>query len=123
VVDSLVGWSYLVTVVLAFDADAQTNPIVARAQLECARAILKTDLHVAIETWDAADGKGLDDLLAAGKQPKLIKGPAALEYAERIAKEAGSSVASPSPRSTNTCRSYRARKQSRYFSMSFRVRV
>jgi hypothetical protein len=65
------------TVRLAFDADAWDKPTVARPLAACAEALAQAGFAVELETWDAADGKGLDDLLAAGKTPELLQGDAA----------------------------------------------
>jgi hypothetical protein len=65
------------TVRLAFDADALDNPRVARDLTNCAEAAEAAGLAVAVERWDGADGKGIDDLLAAGKTPELLTGEAA----------------------------------------------
>lgn len=51
---------------LAFDVDAQSIPNVARA-LECAAsALVDEGFDVALESWDPALGKGIDDALVAG---------------------------------------------------------
>jgi hypothetical protein len=39
-------------IVLAFDGDARSNPMVARAQHACARAIRETGMKVKIERWN-----------------------------------------------------------------------
>ena len=62
------------TVRLAFDADALDNPNVARAVAACREAIDAAGLAVELERWDIADGKGIDDLLAAGKTPEVLTG-------------------------------------------------
>src|SRR5262249_52959376 len=40
------------------------------------------------ETWDRADGKGIDDLLAAGKQPTIVTGQQVLARLEEIGRSA-----------------------------------
>jgi hypothetical protein len=65
------------TVRLAFDSDALDNPHVARALADCCEAAAARGLAVELERWDSADGKGIDDLLAAGKAPELLTGAAA----------------------------------------------
>jgi hypothetical protein len=65
------------TVRLAFDADAPDKAAVARAQADCAAAARALGLAVELERWDKADGKGIDDLLAAGKAPQVLTGEAA----------------------------------------------
>lgn len=67
---------------LAFDADAADNPHVARALSGCAAALRGAGLAVQLERWGGEDGKGLDDLLAAGKVPQLLTGQAAAEAIE-----------------------------------------
>jgi hypothetical protein len=63
---------------LAFDADCLDNAHVARALADCCRAATALGLAVELERWDKADGKGIDDLLAAGKTPEVLAGEAAL---------------------------------------------
>lgn len=75
------------TVVLAMDADAKRKPQVGQAVRACADALLEVGLSVEIETWDENDGKGLDDLLAAGKKPTLLTGDAAIEAINAMAPE------------------------------------
>jgi hypothetical protein len=65
------------TVRLAFDADALDNAHVARALADCCEAAGGAGLAVELERWDRADGKGIDDLLAAGKAPEVLAGEAA----------------------------------------------
>jgi hypothetical protein len=64
---------------LAFDADARTKPDVAEQLRACAGAMLREGFDVRVETWDLADGKGIDDLLAGGKQPVVLTAREALE--------------------------------------------
>jgi hypothetical protein len=72
------------TVRLAFDADAWNNATVARSLAACADALAEAGFALELERWDAADGKGLDDLLAAGKAPELVQGDAALRAVRDI---------------------------------------
>jgi hypothetical protein len=65
------------TVQLAHDADAQDKPTVARALAACADAICAAGIAVDLERWNGVDGKGLDDLLANGKNAELLTGDAA----------------------------------------------
>lgn len=53
------------TVLLAFDADAASNPHVARAADATAEALAAESWEVAVESWDSALAKGIDDALAA----------------------------------------------------------
>ncbi|HKI33594.1 MAG TPA: DUF3854 domain-containing protein [Gemmataceae bacterium] len=66
------------TIRLAFDADALDNAHVARALSDCCEAARAAGLAVEMERWDKGDGKGIDDLLAAGKAPEVLTGEAAL---------------------------------------------
>src|SRR5262249_14429777 len=72
------------TVRLAFDMDAWQNAAVARALGSCAEALAALGVSLELERWDPADGKGLDDLLAADKAPELLQGDAALEAVRQI---------------------------------------
>ena len=50
---------------LAFDADARTNPLVARATEATAQAVALEGYDVLLESWDGLRAKGVDDALAA----------------------------------------------------------
>jgi hypothetical protein len=77
------------TIRLAFDADCRRNPTVAKSLRDCAKAIVDADRKLELETWNEEDGKGLDDLLVAGKKPRLLAGRKALAECEKIADQAG----------------------------------
>lgn len=79
------------TVRVAFDADALTNPNVARRLLECVKELQALGYAVELERWPADAGKGIDDVLAAGREAdiEILAGPAALAAAEEIAAAAG----------------------------------
>jgi hypothetical protein len=79
------------TIRLAFDSDSRTNPVVAGAQLACAKEVLAAGLGLEVETWRLQDGKGLDDLLNNGKTPRLLVGDDALRRCERTAEKLGCS--------------------------------
>jgi putative DNA primase/helicase len=72
------------TVLVAFDADAARNANVARAMLELVKALRAGGYAVALERWAEQDGKGIDDLLAAGKKPEIVTGDDALAAAVEI---------------------------------------
>ena len=55
-----------------------TTPMLPAQFSECCEAAVAFSLAVELERWDAVDGKGIDDLLAAGKSPELLVGEAAL---------------------------------------------
>jgi hypothetical protein len=74
---------------LAFDADATSNAHVAGALLGCARAAVAAGLELLLETWSADDGKGIDDVLAAGGEVTTFTGDEATAEAGRIAAAAG----------------------------------
>lgn len=65
------------TVLLAFDADAESNPLVARAGVATARALVLEGYDVVVERWQGLLAKGIDDALAA-KLPiqRVAAGPA-----------------------------------------------
>jgi len=60
-------------VLVAYDADAAVNRMVAKHRDNLEAAILKKGIKCAEVVWDEADGKGLDDLLAGGNRPKYRK--------------------------------------------------
>lgn len=61
-------------VLLAFDADADHNLSVARTLQDAYKRLSELGYEVRLETWQIADGKGIDDLLVAGKQPIVMAG-------------------------------------------------
>jgi hypothetical protein len=63
---------------LAFDADAWTNRAVALALARLAEHLFAEGFTVELEQWDAADSKGIDDLLATGKISEVVPGESAL---------------------------------------------
>jgi hypothetical protein len=60
------------TVRLAFDADSRTKPDIARALLACASDLEKKRFAIELERWPAQH-KGIDDALAAGITPEVLK--------------------------------------------------
>jgi DNA primase len=58
-----------VQVLLAFDSDWRQNPYVARALAQATQALVEAGLTVVVETWDASQGKGIDDVLRTGYTP------------------------------------------------------
>src|SRR5262249_30380745 len=62
--------------VVGFDADWKTNPIVAQCTAALVKQLRERGFEVELALWDVADGKGIDDLLAAGKQPDILQGEA-----------------------------------------------
>jgi P4 family phage/plasmid primase-like protien len=83
---------------IAFDADASTKPTVAHALDRLARDLREHGFEVELEVWDPADGKGIDDLRAAGKEPIVLRGDAVFAEIEAIVKAAaGTSTAATDP--------------------------
>jgi len=79
---------------LAFDADAATNKVVARALSEASRALEDAGFEVALERWPMQKAKGIDDLLCSGHSPTLLEGAEARsEIARMVARTGGLSTA------------------------------
>jgi hypothetical protein len=64
---------------LAYDADACHNRTVAESLSNLARHLRHRGFAVELKLWDEADGKGIDDLLAAGKTPDVVTGDEAID--------------------------------------------
>ncbi len=69
------------TVRLAYDADFATNDVVASALARSARGLLAAGYNLEAERWDAAQGKGIDDVLAAGGSVEVLSGLEAIQFA------------------------------------------
>jgi hypothetical protein len=80
-------------VLVAMDADAGSNPAVARAIEGLALELPQRGFEVEVERWDEADGKGIDDLLLAGKVPEALSGQAVCEWIGELAETAGKASA------------------------------
>jgi hypothetical protein len=76
------------TVLLAYDADASTKRHVATSLINLARSLHKAGFKIQLEVWNRDDGKGIDDLLAAGKKPELFAGKALIKQLKAIRKAA-----------------------------------
>jgi hypothetical protein len=57
-------------VLLAFDGDWRSNPHVAAALGNCSKGLHKEGLNVKVEDWHPSQGKGVDDVLMNGHEPK-----------------------------------------------------
>jgi hypothetical protein len=57
-------------VLIAFDSDWRTNAHVSMALCDCAKHLHKAGFNCKVEDWHPSEGKGIDDLLAAGHQPR-----------------------------------------------------
>ena len=75
-------------VVVAFDADKRHKPQVLKAEADLLAELKAAGLEVLVADWDETDGKGLDDLLLAGRAPALApySGPAAVVAGKRTRK-------------------------------------
>ena len=58
-------------VIVAFDADRYRNEMVMRCMNGLISMLKEEGFHVFIADWNEANGKGLDDLLAAGYLPAI----------------------------------------------------
>lgn len=76
------------TVLLSFDADAREKVRVAQSLSNAARAYAEAGYEVYLETWRTEDGKGIDDLFAAGKVPQVIEGQAVAYEVQDILRSA-----------------------------------
>lgn len=86
------------TVFISFDADANDKPAVARALADCYQSLIADGFKVCVERWDAAHGKGVDDILASGHKADVLRDDAARAYvAETLATAtAGEPIPPPS---------------------------
>ena len=71
-------------ITIAMDADAVRNVAVARAVEGLTINLPQHGFDVAVERWAEADGKGIDDLLLAGKSPDVVSGAAMHQWAGKI---------------------------------------
>lgn len=69
---------------VALDADARRKPEVGGALVRLVRDLRARGFAVELERWAEDGGKGIDDLLAAGKGPEMVTGDDALAAAEEI---------------------------------------
>jgi hypothetical protein len=83
------------TVRVAFDADARHKQAVARALLDCIKALPRQGFAVELECWPESAGKGIDEVLAAGAATEVLAGNAALAAAREIAAAAGVPIEGP----------------------------
>jgi hypothetical protein len=72
------------TVRLAYDADACTNPNVARFLDACSQAVVAKGFALEFEQWSLEQGKGIDDLLAAGNTPEVSCGERAVQAIQEV---------------------------------------
>ena len=79
-------------VTIALDADSHRNNDVARALEGLAADLPSKGFDIRIERWDEADGKGIDDLLLAGKIPEVIEGQDLYRWVGDIAEQADRSA-------------------------------
>lgn len=72
------------SVLVAFDADCKTKRHVASQLSGFVSALNDAGFEVKIETWSLEDGKGIDDLLAAGKHPEVVENEDAANFLATI---------------------------------------
>lgn len=58
-------------VVIAYDADKNTNIMVLRSEQKAIMEFLQRGISIAVGEWNAAFGKGLDDILVTGVRPSV----------------------------------------------------
>jgi hypothetical protein len=77
------------TVLIAFDADCETNAGVARAIVELEGALRAMSVEVQIETWSAEFGKGIDDVIHAGHKGEIrvLEGGRAESWLDDLARK------------------------------------
>ena len=73
---------------IAYDADARSNIHVANPLRDLFDALAEAGFRVELEVWDESDGKGIDDLLHAGKTPTVLAGDEARDELARIVESA-----------------------------------
>lgn len=76
-------------VILSFDADGRDNPYVAKALQRASEGLRDAGYTVAVEVWDPALGKGIDDLLAAGHAPQVLEDQQAAAAIESFMESSG----------------------------------
>lgn len=93
---------------VAFDADARRNRTVARCLSHLIAHLRQKGFEVELELWNEADGKGIDDLLAAGKSPEVLTDTAAIDAAvAEIVTEAEKADPAPSgPPAGKACEAF-----------------
>ena len=67
---------------ISFDADYRTNTIVAEARIAAIKKFREM-YEVVVEHWPEEWGKGVDDVLAAGRKPRLLTKAAVEKLARR----------------------------------------
>lgn len=58
--------------VIAYDADKNTNIMVLKSEKKAIMEFLHRGISIAVGEWNAAFGKGLDDILVAGVRPSVF---------------------------------------------------
>ncbi len=71
-------------VLVAFDSDADRNIHVATALHDATKQLATEGYTVELETWNAADAKGIDDLLAGGMRPNVLRGADAISHVDAV---------------------------------------
>ena len=79
--------------IISFDADYRKNPVVAKA-LVAAIEVYRPLYRVIVETWEPEWGKGIDDVLAAGKKPSRLTDKAIDKLIRTLKRRSEASVTS-----------------------------
>jgi hypothetical protein len=58
-------------ILIAFDSDWRHKPAVAQSLCALTKHLKRKGFDVQVEDWCPSDGKGIDDLLVAGKRPQV----------------------------------------------------
>lgn len=95
-------------VLIALDADHRENPAVADAVAGLTRECVAKGFATAIETWKISDGKGIDDLLTNGHQPKLIEGDAVEKYLTEYVDPIAAKLRKTKPQETQSKQNHEA---------------
>jgi len=95
-------------VLISLDADHKENPAVADAVAGLTRECVAKGFATAIETWQFDDGKGIDDLLANGHQPKLLEGEAVEKYLTEYVDPIAAKLRKTKPQETHSKQNHEA---------------
>ncbi len=76
-------------VFIAYDADSFENPNVARALVDLFAELKAQEFEAGVWAWSLEDGNGLDDLLLAGGEPKILEDEAANAWVKGLAERHG----------------------------------
>lgn len=84
-------------IVIAFDADKRTNANVQAAERKLTERALDAGLDVVIASWPESAGKGIDDVLQAGRGDEVTRSWSGQATPEAKARRAAAKAASETP--------------------------